>query len=297
MIIMLLVLYFCVYCASAHSMQYFSNVYSIPNAGTNFFALHHSKHIDGNHIYYHFNDTVTRTQYSSAVLSGISSWCGLITGTDCTLAYNAHVNIIYDSTPDAPGAMGATSLIPLEPGDTDYHWTRHHITPPATIIFYYYDPNLYPIEKYQVAAHEIGHMWGIADLCFEGSPWSNHQLAPYSIYGGTYDPPHPKPTINDRNAMRIATKDYWFETSTVWWYHVSPYTKRLRADVYDFNGNITSSDARLILKFAAGTATPTDIQRILSDVDNNGEINTTDARYVLRYAAQQIDRFPADLQL
>lgn len=54
-----------------------------------------------------------------------------------------------------------------------------------------------------------------------------------------------------------------------------------RADV-DLDGNITSADARLILRYSTNLETPTIVQRFLADCNGNGSITSEDARIALR---------------
>lgn len=53
----------------------------------------------------------------------------------------------------------------------------------------------------------------------------------------------------------------------------------------DNSGAITTVDARLALKLAAGQKKPTDDQLILGDIDEDGDITTTDAKDILAMAA------------
>lgn len=53
----------------------------------------------------------------------------------------------------------------------------------------------------------------------------------------------------------------------------------------DGSGAITTKDARLALKLAAGQKKPTDDQLILGDIDEDGKITTTDAKDILSMAA------------
>ena len=50
----------------------------------------------------------------------------------------------------------------------------------------------------------------------------------------------------------------------------------------DFDGKITSADARLVLRFAIELESFTDLQRILADVDSDKTVTPSDARAVLR---------------
>jgi hypothetical protein len=62
-------------------------------------------------------------------------------------------------------------------------------------------------------------------------------------------------------------------------------------DVND-DGKINTTDARVVLQYAADLADLTDAQVQLADVNVKDEVNTTDARLILQYAAELIDEFP-----
>ncbi len=57
----------------------------------------------------------------------------------------------------------------------------------------------------------------------------------------------------------------------------------------DKDFRVTSSDARLVLRFSARLITFTNEQCVLADTDKNGKVNSTDARAVLRLCAR-LDR-------
>ena len=81
-----------------------------------------------------------------------------------------------------------------------------------------------------------------------------------------------------------------------------------RGDI-DGDGEITSGDAILVLRMAAGLLTPADAQLVTADVDDDGSITAGDAILILRMAAglidpptkrmvgQPISLLPVDMQL
>lgn len=64
---------------------------------------------------------------------------------------------------------------------------------------------------------------------------------------------------------------------------VDPYA-RIPGDV-DGDGEITSTDARLVLQATAGKVTLTDEEKAAADVDGDGEVTSTDARLILQESA------------
>jgi|GEM_PF-2933394 len=66
-----------------------------------------------------------------------------------------------------------------------------------------------------------------------------------------------------------------------------------RGDV-DFDGSVTTSDARLILRFAVSLQDPDDSERVYSDLDDNGNVSSADARKALRIAVS-LERGPGHI--
>lgn len=268
----------------AHSLELWANAYSDATVNNVYFKIHNSRHIDGNIIYYHFSNNTTQTEYGNAFLTGIALWGGLISGVS-TSSYSAHTTVQYKNRIGVGGILGETQIEAIT-GDS-YHIRRNTILKDSKIVFYNYN-GTYP--RSAVAAHELGHLWGIADLY--NTVWGN-LFEDQSIYDGTT---LTEPSRWDRNAMRIGIKDFWFETASVWCYNVvfgNTVYRILRSDV-DYDLEITSADGRLILRCSVGLENFTDTQRKLADVDGDGSISAADAREVMRMAAGLIDRYPAD---
>lgn len=154
----------------------------------------------------------------------------------------------------------------------------------SKIVFYSPSISSYN-EKLRVATHEIGHLWGIDDLYTVNTNLD-------SIYSKTSCT---TATRHDLNALRIGLNNLWYDPGTgdVWSYQESPNVFHLRADV-NFDGSITASDARLILRYASQLETFTTVQRRLADVNEDGSVTSADARLVLQYASKEISCFPAD---
>lgn len=53
----------------------------------------------------------------------------------------------------------------------------------------------------------------------------------------------------------------------------------------DGNGKVNTTDARLVLQYAAGRVTANELDIIMSDVDRNGKVDTSDAQFILSFAA------------
>lgn len=62
--------------------------------------------------------------------------------------------------------------------------------------------------------------------------------------------------------------------------------KTLRRGDVNFDGSITATDARTILRAAATLTTLTDEEKLVADVDGNGNVTAKDARMVLRVSAK-----------
>ena len=281
-VLLVLTLIYRIPCYS-HNLETWVSEYGIDHAVTYHFALVDVRHIDGNIVYYRFSNSTSRAAYATAVASAINSWGGIISGEETSTLYAAHVKLVYKSTPHPDGYAGLTDIDPKT--STNYHIRKDSISKDAKITFYYENNE----NRKMTAAHELGHLWGIADLY--NSYWGP-SFSGVSIYGGSTNS-FTMPTRNDRNALRIGAKDFWFETDEVWFYHKDATHKYLRADV-DQDGDITPADARLILRYSIQLETPTDLQKKLADVDGDGEITPADAREVNRYAVGLILKFPAD---
>jgi hypothetical protein len=66
------------------------------------------------------------------------------------------------------------------------------------------------------------------------------------------------------------------------------------AQIGDVNGdgNVDSTDARLVLQFAVKKISPTDLDISVADVDGSGKTDSTDARLILQLAVGKIAEFP-----
>ena len=73
----------------------------------------------------------------------------------------------------------------------------------------------------------------------------------------------------------------------------SSYVPKLLGDA-DKNGEITTTDARLALQYAAGKIGEEALDAAVTDVDGDGRTSTTDARLILQKAAKKIDQFPVE---
>ena len=62
------------------------------------------------------------------------------------------------------------------------------------------------------------------------------------------------------------------------------------AEVYfgdvNFDGKVTASDARAVLRYAATIDAPDEYQKIVADVNGDGRITSADARFILRISAK-----------
>lgn len=273
---------------SAHTMTSWAEYYNMPYAYQNFFALDATKqHIESTKVYYHFANSATKREYEEHFPCGINAWATLLQGEETILSFNAHVNVTYYNSVCPDEALGRTARASVS--GNDYHIERHKLTNEAEIIFcsfYFYNMDL---AKQAAAAHEVGHLFGIEDL------YEDHSYLPatISLYTGYSENGTQFPTQSDRNAMRIAIENYWFETNSAWKYQTSPGMFYLRGDV-DFNNSITSADARLVLRYSVGLENYSALQLILADVDGNGQITSNDSREIERYSVGLIEKFPAD---
>lgn len=60
----------------------------------------------------------------------------------------------------------------------------------------------------------------------------------------------------------------------------------------DNSGSVTTSDARMVLRFASRLDTPTAQQYVLADADGDAQVKSGDARAILQYASGAISKLP-----
>lgn len=65
------------------------------------------------------------------------------------------------------------------------------------------------------------------------------------------------------------------------------------AQAGDVNGDgaVNTTDARLVLQYAVGKISDSDLDLSVADVNGDGQINTTDARLILQFAVGKINNF------
>lgn len=265
--------------ATAHTLTPWSNYYPASSANSTYsFGLTNYYHINGNNIKYYWDNSSIKFFFNQAVTEAFSvSWKNIISGTEVTNLNSAHVTLKYDPI-NHPNGYAAETICFVNDGH--YYLGNSSIQ----IIFYDYASNSSEENKRKIAAHEIGHLWGIADLY----PY-NDSLN--SIYSNIYN--FNTATRHDFNAMRIALNDLWFNPgeNLVWKYQPTPGTFILRGDI-DQDGQITASDSRLALQ---GSSALTSLQIKLADVDGDEQITSSDSRLILRYAVALDHIFPADI--
>ena len=268
--------------SSAHSLSSWAKKYPAESANSTYsFGIFNATHVNGNNVKYYWSNSTAKSNFNSAVTGAFSTaWKNLITGTEVSSSSSANLKIEYDpiNQPTNVAAMTYGS-------SADQHTGVGTLG--ARIVFYKDSKDYSGNSKRILAAHELGHLWGIDDLY-------DYSETLDSIYSHLYDFTYA--TRHDRNAMRICLSDLWYNpgNNQVWLYQPSPGTFIKRADVNQ-DGKITSADARMILRFSAQLEEPTDLQLILSDVNGDGVITSADARLVNQYAAQLISKFPADV--
>ena len=95
-------------------------------------------------------------------------------------------------------------------------------------------------------------------------------------------------TLTDMNALLVG--DMLVFTTDHFSYYAVAQSVRL-GDV-DWDGDITSTDARLTLQYYAGKIEEEDLDVTAADVDGDGDITSTDARLILQYYAGKITEWP-----
>ncbi len=269
----------------AHSLYVWKNQYPASLANSIYsFGFIYTKHVNGNNVEYFWQNSTTKTYFNAAVTNAFSiSWSNLITGTEVSNQSSSIVTIIYDPIFQPENAAAVTTNY-LDNGTT-HHYSISDAQKPS--IKFYRDSKDYSTDDKRIlAAHELGHLWGLDDLY-------NYNTNLDSIYSHSYDFYHA--TRHDRNAMRIALENYWFNpgTNTVWYYQYSPGNFNMRGDI-DQDNIVCSADSRLALRYSVGLETFTDLQETVADVDGNGQITAEDARLILQYATSTITQFPTD---
>lgn len=276
----------CVCYANAHSLSSWATQYPASGANSTYsFGFQNVVHINGKNVKYCFDNSITLNYFNSAVSSSFSSvWGNLITGSYVTTTMAANVKIVYDSVTSPAPSYASATITNATPGGT----VHYGLGAPATITFYSTALGLSTANKKVVAGHEFGHLWGLADLYSYNSNLASIYSQSFAVYTSA--------TRHDRNAMRIALNNLWFNpgSSQIWKYQSSPGSFRRRGDP-DGNGSITSADAQLITNYALEMTTPSTIQSKVSEVDGDGSITTEDARLVLRVAIGTDPKFPLDV--
>lgn len=284
MILVFQVLFFLVFSfpVSAHNLSPWADYFCFEHAMLYGFYLDSScRHIDGNVVQYNFSGNA-EDYYGQAVPNGIAMWGGLISGQVTSL--HRKVVIKYVDTVQADGTLGTTYRPSVSGSNYHLSFTSH-----ATITFYKFTQDESG-KRALVAAHEIGHLYGLKDMYNTGYDYSStHIMGKASNMTGA--------SSSDRNGLRIGLANYWCETG------VHPYCYRysetypdryyFRSDV-NHNNSIDAEDARLILKYAAGQITFTSLQQKLSEVTGDGIIDASDARLVLRVASGLENKYPVD---
>ena len=205
--------------AFAHSLQSWANMYTPSNAITNNvfqFTILFAHHMNGKNVNYYWTNYTARTHFETAVVNAFnSSWSGMISGTETTSA-NAHLRISYDVITPPPSYAGIRIN---HGGDANYHYRQgiqSHGSTDAEIIFYNDTASYSSTDKQRIAAHELGHLWGIGDL-YNHPNGGNLE----SIYSQPYA--YATATRHDKNAMYIGLNDPWFQNwDGKWWYQKSP---------------------------------------------------------------------------
>lgn len=269
-----------VFSVDAHRLESWANTYSANNVNSTYtFAIMNSAHIDGKNLNYYWENSTVKNNYKNALSAAAAdAWDNMISLNE-TSKSNAHVILKYDPINHPSDYAALTSLNGC---DSSQHIRKGGND--AEIKFYGETKNYNANDKKILAAHELGHLWGIDDL--DGDNYD-------SIFSYSYS--FSKATRHDKNALRIGLNNLWFDPGTggVWKYQQTPENFYYRGDV-NLDGSITVTDARKVLRFSSKLETPTSLQQILADVDGDGSITAADSRYVEQYAARLITSFPAD---
>ena len=183
---------------SAHSMDSWSKKYTRNNAGGEYqFAFSkNTLHINGNTVTYYWENPSVKNKLLNALNNAITAWDGLINAKEVP-AEQALVEIKYD--PDNTNQDIAAYA--LRQGGNNGHLSTNSIKSEITFTKAY---NYEEQDKIMVMAHELGHLWSIDDLYY-----NNKNLD--SIYSNSYR--FTKATRHDKNAMRIALDNPWFENA------------------------------------------------------------------------------------
>jgi len=193
--------------AFAHSLQSWANYYTPNNAITNSafqFTIDYSYHMSGNSINYFWADNTAKTYFETALTDAFSSsWGGMISGTE-TASSSAHLKIIYDIATQPPDAAAVANRYG---GDANHHFrkgSQGNSKHDAEVTFFKDSASYSSTDKQRLAAHELGHLWGIGDL-YNHLNGTNLE----SIYSQPYY--YATATRHDINAMNIGLNNPWFQ--------------------------------------------------------------------------------------
>ena len=164
-----------------------------------------SYHIEGRIGNYYWENTTVKNYFKVALTQGASFWGGMIDVVEVAPS-NASFVIKYNPNISSNAAAYVLTYMP-----SHGHYAANELTTEMVIGNI---TNYTAKEKSQVLAHELGHLWGIADLYKNNT---NLECIYSQVYKFT------SATRHDKNAMYIGQDRPWYQDSSGnWKYLKSP---------------------------------------------------------------------------
>jgi hypothetical protein len=200
--------------ASAHDLNPWMEWYTKNRAVTddnNQFTIAGYSHNHGSSINYFWENTTTKNHFQTAITEGFNDcWGNMIRGSE-TGSSSAHVKLSYSL--DQPPGIAAVAR--RRGGDANSHFRQgiqSHGNHDSEIVFYKDSAGYNALNKKQLAAHELGHLWGIDDIYNHCNNTSCSCKNRQSIYSKDYS--FNTATRHDINSMYIALGNPWYDDGT-----------------------------------------------------------------------------------
>ena len=209
---------------SAHILTDWSEYYPAAESnGVDNFGIIDGCHVNGRKVNFKWNNSTVKSYFNTALIQAESMWGNLIDAIE--VSSNGSFEIQYDPDPTNDFA----GYVIVESGE--HYIDGQHTTKMVIANITEYTA----LEKSQVFAHELGHLWAIDDLY---DYYSNLQ----SIYSNSYA--FTSATRHDKNAMYICQDRPWYKDSSGnWKFLKSPGRFAVNEWAYTIGNEPTSQNA------------------------------------------------------